>query len=349
MCVEGFFCDNVVRRCGCVSIIIISNMLRVMYFHYHLYRVANHAFPLSSLLHSLSFPPMCCVAIELHRFEALCGFQQLSSIAESVAQNPELRVLLGDSVVAEFEAKYAPELPREQRKLLLALLFRTVMTSTKLAVATALDHLVSRLSAKLQRDTREDLLMRLHSQHPGDVGCLAVFFLNYRVLQPGEALFMAPNEPHAYLHGDCVECMACSDNVVRAGLTPKFIDVPTLCNMLTYDDDSFSTMFMGTGVTVTGVDNVFTYAPPVEEFMVKRVVLGGSASMESATWQLKTVSILLLVQGSAVLHVEWQGSNDTTVNISVGDIFLVAAGAKITASGKNALLFTASCNESILQ
>ena len=33
---------------------------------------------------------------------------------------------------------------------------------------------------------------------------------------------------------DCVECMACSDNVVRAGLTPKFKDKQTLCDMLTY-------------------------------------------------------------------------------------------------------------------
>lgn len=34
--------------------------------------------------------------------------------------------------------------------------------------------------------------------------------------------------------GDILECMACSDNVVRVGLTPKFRDVNTLVNMLTY-------------------------------------------------------------------------------------------------------------------
>jgi mannose-6-phosphate isomerase class I len=34
--------------------------------------------------------------------------------------------------------------------------------------------------------------------------------------------------------GDCVEIMALSDNVVRAGLTPKFKDVRTLCDMLHY-------------------------------------------------------------------------------------------------------------------
>jgi mannose-6-phosphate isomerase len=58
--------------------------------------------------------------------------------------------------------------------------------------------------------------------------------LNYVRLGPGVAFVMYANEPHAYLHGDILECMACSDNVVRVGLTPKFRDVPTLVNMLTY-------------------------------------------------------------------------------------------------------------------
>ena len=34
--------------------------------------------------------------------------------------------------------------------------------------------------------------------------------------------------------GDGIECMAASDNVVRSGLTPKYIDTETLCSMLTY-------------------------------------------------------------------------------------------------------------------
>ncbi len=38
----------------------------------------------------------------------------------------------------------------------------------------------------------------------------------------------------SYLDGHCIECMACSDNVVRAGLTPKFKDVDQLCSMLTF-------------------------------------------------------------------------------------------------------------------
>lgn len=81
---------------------------------------------------------------------------------------------------------------------------------------------------------KEELVLRLEKQYPGDVGVIASFLFNYVKLNPGEALYLGANEPHAYIHGECVECMATSDNVVRAGLTPKKLDVQTLCSMLTY-------------------------------------------------------------------------------------------------------------------
>jgi len=61
--------------------------------------------------------------------------------------------------------------------------------------------------------------------------------LNYIKLQPGEAFSMDPDEPHAYIEGDCIEAMALSDNVVRLGLTPKFKDSEVLIEMLTYNLD----------------------------------------------------------------------------------------------------------------
>jgi mannose-6-phosphate isomerase len=45
-------------------------------------------------------------------------------------------------------------------------------------------------------------------------------------------MFLKANDIHAYLSGDIIECMAASDNVVRAGFTPKFKDVDTLISML---------------------------------------------------------------------------------------------------------------------
>ena len=53
-------------------------------------------------------------------------------------------------------------------------------------------------------------------------------------LKPGQALYLPANEPHAYLSGNVVECMATSDNVVRAGLTLKHRDTSVLCETLSY-------------------------------------------------------------------------------------------------------------------
>ena len=70
------------------------------------------------------------------------------------------------------------------------------------------------------------------------IGIFAPFMLNHLSLKANESFFMGPNVPHAYLAGDCIECMALSDNVVRVGLTPKFKDIPTLVEMLCYESTS---------------------------------------------------------------------------------------------------------------
>ncbi len=41
-------------------------------------------------------------------------------------------------------------------------------------------------------------------------------------------MFLFAETPHAYLQGVALEVMANSDNVLRAGLTPKYIDIPEL-------------------------------------------------------------------------------------------------------------------------
>ena len=44
-------------------------------------------------------------------------------------------------------------------------------------------------------------MSRLYGQFPGDVGCFSPYLLNILHLSPGESLYLAPNEPHAYLYG----------------------------------------------------------------------------------------------------------------------------------------------------
>lgn len=76
------------------------------------------------------------------------------------------------------------------------------------------------------------------------------------------------------LSPDCVECMACSDNTVRAGLTPKFIDVPTLCEMLSYTPSpSKDRLFHPTRSQEDPCLSI--YDPPVTDFTVMKMEVSG--------------------------------------------------------------------------
>ena len=84
--------------------------------------------------------------------------------------------------------------------------FTALMTSSPDAVSQQLNKLLERLREKESSghdisDQCGELVMRLNSQFPGDVGCFCIYFLNHIVLQPGEAMFLGPNLPHAYLAG----------------------------------------------------------------------------------------------------------------------------------------------------
>ncbi|EKF9515617.1 mannose-6-phosphate isomerase, class I [Vibrio cholerae] len=72
------------------------------------------------------------------------------------------------------------------------------------------------------------LIVQLEKHYPDDIGLFAPLMLNVITLQPGEAMFLDAETPHAYLHGTGLEIMANSDNVLRAGLTPKYMDINEL-------------------------------------------------------------------------------------------------------------------------
>lgn len=58
------------------------------------------------------------------------------------------------------------------------------------------------ISDDVQRDIfLADLVVRLHEQFSYDNGILMVYFLNYMQLKPGEAIYLAANDPHAYISG----------------------------------------------------------------------------------------------------------------------------------------------------
>lgn len=131
---------------------------------------------------------------------------------------------------------------------------------------------------------------RLAAQHPGDTGALAPLFMNVITLAPGEGLFLGAGQLHAYLEGAGVEVMAASDNVLRAGLTTKHIDLDEL---------------LAVGVFVPSRPNVLTarregavstWGTPAEEFRLSCVEVGGRAPGRANG---ESADVLLATEGRA--------------------------------------------------
>ncbi len=101
----------------------------------------------------------------------------------------------------------------------------------------------------------------LARRYPGDMGVVFALLLNLITLEPGQALFVPPRMPHAYLHGTGVEIMAGSDNVLRGGLTPKHVDIPELLAVTDFTAG-------GPAVRLPRTDGA--YDAPTESFRLSR-------------------------------------------------------------------------------
>lgn len=251
--------------------------------HPEIYKDANHK------------PEM---AIALTDFQGLCGFRPLSQIQAHLKSVPELAKVIG-KVATDDLMKTTPKGNNYQVALKNA--FTALMKCDKAVIKTQLASLKASIEAKTCHTSIEKLFLDLQWDFKDDVGCFVIYFLNHVQLSPGEAMFLGPNLPHAYLSGDCVECMACSDNVVRAGLTPKLIDVPTLCEMLNYtcpDDDKVDDVkFKPVKEDKQGLSVL--YDAPVPDFSVAQ--LNGPMGKTARFPGRKSASIVIVVdciQGS---------------------------------------------------
>ncbi len=94
--------------------------------------------------------------------------------------------------------------------------------------------LVTELKKNLTGSKRPEhrLLETIFEHFGADKGALLALFMRHFTLQPGEALTVPPGTPHSYLSGLGLEIQDNSDNVLRAGLTPKHVDVEEFLNVL---------------------------------------------------------------------------------------------------------------------
>ncbi|ARR45720.1 mannose-6-phosphate isomerase, class I [Vibrio campbellii] len=106
------------------------------------------------------------------------------------------------------------------------------------------------------------LIIELDKSYPSDIGLFSPLMLNVLTLAPGEAMYLDARTPHAYLKGTGLEIMANSDNVLRAGLTPKYIDVQELACCTLFEEKPVNTLLLPPQIE----GNKYRYPIPVQDF-----------------------------------------------------------------------------------
>jgi len=323
------------------------------------------------------------MAIALTEFDGLCGFRPLAEIAHFLRAVPAFRALVGDEAAAAFEngiTTGAHEDPATN-KTLLRNAFSALMNSTPDAVVAATAELIAHIrdnkiglenpasDGSVSGPQMADLVLRLNRQYPDDIGLFNLFFLNYVKMGPGEAMFLQADDIHAYLSGNIIECMAASDNVVRAGFTPKFKDVDTLTSMLTYGyapiadqkmtpaDWPFATF---NAAAYSSNSSCILYNPPIPEFAVIRSTLAAPVAEARTMPTLRLAafngpSVVICTSGIGAAIGTWAGAEAEGVPIGIvpGTVLFVPAGAEVkyvrekSAGGDDLVLYQAVCVEEL--
>lgn len=221
------------------------------------------------------------IAIALTPFVALCGFRTNDDIRKFCDQLPPLVDLLGSENVQLLKTEGSQGLRK---------CFESLMTAPEERTTACIEAISTNYSSVLQQHGFLEIFNKIKQDFPRDSGILALFFINLIRLQPGESIFLAANQIHAYLEGDCVECMSCSDNVVRAGLTPKLKDIPCLMKMLNFEGTPPEKKIFK---PVKIDDCLERFAPPIEDFAVDKLTI--PSSMKEYTLKLEKFGGILLV------------------------------------------------------
>lgn len=274
------------------------------------------------------------MAVAVTDFEGFCGFKPLNEIADELQHLPEFKTIVGEDTAQEFingikvDAIEGSEDDKLNKKLLQKV-FNKVMNASNEIIAKEGDRLVERAQQHPEDFNKPDLpelIIRLNKQFPQDVGLFCgCLLLNHCKLQPGEAIFLRAKDPHAYISGDIIECMAASDNVVRAGFTPKFKDVKNLVEMLTYKYGSVDDQKMQqeSFERSSGAGESVLYNPPIEEFAVLETTFKKSTGVRHFK-PFEGPSILITTKGNGFISTE-----GIKLKAEPGFVFFIAPNTEI--------------------
>jgi mannose-6-phosphate isomerase len=169
------------------------------------------------------------MVVAVSRFEGLSGFRRPVRILE-----------LLDGLRGDLAGRLRAALERDRsaggiRAAFTIALHARTLPDVAADLLTTVADVRARLAAGSASPRADETVVTLAEQHPGDPGALVSLMLNRVTLEPGESMFVPAGHVHAYLSGCAVEIMSSSDNVLRAGLTSKHVDVDALLACARYD------------------------------------------------------------------------------------------------------------------
>ncbi|XAS64984.1 mannose-6-phosphate isomerase, class I [Micrococcaceae bacterium Sec5.8] len=233
--------------------------------------------------------------LALTPFEALCGFKPAAQARAA------FEVLVADFELAGLELPPLVKLlledlaHPEEGTALRSAFERLIDGGSEVAEATSAIAAVLISGAPTAPFQAElSTVAALNAQYPGDPGVLISLLLNRISLKPGEAVYLPAGNVHAYLHGLGVEVMASSDNVLRGGLTPKFVDIPELLRTVSFEAAGVPKLEPET--TMLGQE---LFRPPFREFQLQRIVLEPGAGPVPVAQS--GAAVIIVVAGSLLL------------------------------------------------
>jgi mannose-6-phosphate isomerase len=215
-------------------------------------------------------------------FWLLHGFKpekELIQILEKVKELNELLPLYKQSGYAGLY-KHVMEMPQAEVDRILQPLLNTIIPDYKKGVLDKMDEHFWAARAALTFANGEHI----------DRGIFSVYLFNLVYLKKGEGVFQDAGIPHAYLEGQNVEIMANSDNVLRGGLTTKYIDVKELLKHVRCE------------AVVPAIlrpekvaDHLYLYKTPVDDFQLNVVELTQNDVLKA---NAESTEILLVTEGA---------------------------------------------------
>jgi len=254
------------------------------------------------------------IAIALNSLIAIAGFRPVEQIISNIRNLPEIAGLVGNIVFQNLLTNVNKREAEKSIQRLYELIMREPDESERLSVC--ISRINNRLNEKDTLSLEETQFLKQYKLYGSDVGLFSFFFFNIIELKSGEAIFTGAGVPHAYIKGDIIECMANSDNVVRAGLTNKFKDVDALLKILKYEFKEYEI------INSEQKTDGFIYKTGAAEFEVTQ--FNKPAGFNSSLKSGNKPSVCLIISGELEVRWQQQGEGDSRRFLK-GESFFVPA------------------------